>query len=303
MKVDIIRNGETITQEIEATDKRKHVFWEVTGKCNQHCVYCYGYKDRTMQLSFDELMGIAEVIKVSAFEVIHITGGEPMLVKDLDKIISYLAPKPVRLSTNMSIWNDTFERILECDNVTSIAISLDSIDPEANNKVRGNCDKIIANIERLMEYKRTHNVSFDVRMHAVLTTANIDNVEELLRWAKDLGVKEVSCQPVDMSSKETDDLSIPKEDFYKIEQVYALEKELFHNVYSDTELQWLRHFYAAGPTETIGLKCDGIICHPLIDSAGDFWDCPERKHMALKKTTDCELHIACTTCLKKIRLS
>lgn len=73
----------------------------VTDRCNFRCPYCmpkavfgrdYPFLPRSEVLSFEEITRLAQVFVSLGVEKIRLTGGEPLLRKDLEKLIALLAP-------------------------------------------------------------------------------------------------------------------------------------------------------------------------------------------------------------------
>src|SRR6185312_14447961 len=86
----------------------------VTDRCNFRCVYCmpkevYGrdhrFLDRKELLTFEEIARVARVFVESGVRKIRITGGEPLVRRDLERLIEQLATLDVELTltTNGSL--------------------------------------------------------------------------------------------------------------------------------------------------------------------------------------------------------
>src|SRR3954471_15211153 len=71
----------------------------VTDRCNLRCQYCmpetdYAWLPRESVLSFEEIGVLAEVFAGLGADRIRITGGEPLLRRDLPALVEALAAKP-----------------------------------------------------------------------------------------------------------------------------------------------------------------------------------------------------------------
>src|ERR1022692_5131756 len=87
----------------------------VTDRCNFRCVYCmpkeifgrdYQFLEREKLLSFEETARLARIFASLGVEKVRITGGEPLLRRELECLIAMLAPIPGRdltLTTNGSL--------------------------------------------------------------------------------------------------------------------------------------------------------------------------------------------------------
>lgn len=125
----------------------------VTDRCNFRCVYCmpkevfgkdYAFLPRRELLSFEEIERIARVFVGLGVEKIRLTGGEPLLRKDLEFLVERLATLrtlrgedvELTLTTNgsllgrkaQSLWNAGMKRI---------TVSLDSIDEAVFQRMNG----------------------------------------------------------------------------------------------------------------------------------------------------------------------
>src|SRR5207249_12099901 len=71
----------------------------VTDRCNLRCQYCmpeeeYVWLPREEILHFEEISALTDVFMVLGVDKIRLTGGEPLLRRDLPRVIRLLAPKP-----------------------------------------------------------------------------------------------------------------------------------------------------------------------------------------------------------------
>ncbi len=113
----------------------------VTDRCNFRCVYCmpkevfgrdYRFLERRELLTFEELGRLARVFVHEGVEKIRITGGEPLLRRDLERLIATLAALDVdlTLTTNGSLLARK-ARVLADAGLRRVTVSLDSLDDEA----------------------------------------------------------------------------------------------------------------------------------------------------------------------------
>src|ERR1019366_6681323 len=81
----------------------------VTDRCNLRCRYCmpeeeYGWLPREKLLSFEEISELAGIFTEVGIEQVRLTGGEPLLRKDLPVLVRMLAQNPrirdLALTTN-----------------------------------------------------------------------------------------------------------------------------------------------------------------------------------------------------------
>ena len=110
----------------------------VTDRCNFRCIYCmpksvfdkdYPYLARSELLSFEEIERIARLFVAHGVNKLRITGGEPLLRKDIEKLIERLARLPVELTltTNGALLPQK-SRALRDAGLSRVTVSLDAID-------------------------------------------------------------------------------------------------------------------------------------------------------------------------------
>ena len=112
----------------------------VTDRCNFRCVYCmpkevfgsdYRFLDRKELLTFEELARVARVFVGLGVEKLRLTGGEPLVRKDVERLIALLAPLGVELTltTNASLLAGKAQALADAG-LHRITVSLDSLDDE-----------------------------------------------------------------------------------------------------------------------------------------------------------------------------
>jgi len=110
----------------------------VTDRCNFRCDYCmphdhYQWIERREILSFEEITRLARVFLRLGVETIRLTGGEPLLRRDLDRLVGRLSSLPgvrdLSLTTNGSLLADRIESLARAG-LQRINVSLDSLDPD-----------------------------------------------------------------------------------------------------------------------------------------------------------------------------
>ena len=113
----------------------------VTDRCNFRCVYCmpkevfgrgYRFMDRKELLTFEEIDRLAGAFVAHGVEKIRITGGEPLLRRDLEVLVERLAALDgldVALTTNGALLPQKAEA-LAAAGLQRVTVSLDSLDDD-----------------------------------------------------------------------------------------------------------------------------------------------------------------------------
>jgi cyclic pyranopterin phosphate synthase len=132
----------------------------VTDRCNFRCVYCmpkevYGrdhrFLDRRELLSFEEIARVARTFVATGVKKIRLTGGEPLVRRDLERLIELLAALDVELTltTNGSLL-PAKAGALAAAGLNRITVSLDSLDDatfRALNDVDFSVERVVEGID------------------------------------------------------------------------------------------------------------------------------------------------------------
>jgi GTP 3',8-cyclase len=110
----------------------------VTDKCNLRCVYCMPLEglewlQREQILTYEEIERIVRVMAPMGLERVRITGGEPLVRRDVHELVKLLAAVPgirdLSLSTNAVLLGEQAEA-LRSAGVHRLNVSLDSLRPD-----------------------------------------------------------------------------------------------------------------------------------------------------------------------------
>lgn len=177
------------------TDKynRIHNYLRIslTDNCNLRCFYCmpeedYKFAPSSTLMQADEIEKIAGIFVKLGVNKIRLTGGEPLVRKDADKIIQSLSRYPVTLAitTNGTRLHEFFS-VLHKANITSVNVSLDTLDPAKFNLItkRDNFERVWQNIHLLIEQ------GIHVKINVVAIQGLNDNeIIDFIGWTKDAPV-------------------------------------------------------------------------------------------------------------------
>ncbi|CAN5270810.1 GTP 3',8-cyclase MoaA [soil metagenome] len=110
----------------------------VTDKCNLRCVYCMPEEGlpwlrREQLLSYEEIAAVVRAMAGMGLRSVRITGGEPLIRRDLPELVRQLRAIPgiadVALSTNAVLLADQAAALRDAG-VDRVNVSLDSLRPE-----------------------------------------------------------------------------------------------------------------------------------------------------------------------------
>ena len=162
----------------------------VTDRCNLRCHYCmpedeYVWLPREDVLSFEEVSALADLFGEMGVDRLRITGGEPLLRRDLPSLIAQLAQKPwltdLALTTNGVLLADAAPELKEAG-LHRITVSLDTLQPERFRALakRDSLPAVLAGIDA------TRRAGFrDLKIDSVITRGdNDDELGDLLEYSR-----------------------------------------------------------------------------------------------------------------------
>ena len=118
----------------------------VTDRCNFRCVYCmpkevfgrdFEFLGRDKLLTFEEIERVARAFVAHGAEKVRLTGGEPLLRRDLERLVAMLSELPgldLTLTTNGALLAAKAQALRDAG-LQRITVSLDSLDDETFQKM------------------------------------------------------------------------------------------------------------------------------------------------------------------------
>jgi MoaA/NifB/PqqE/SkfB family radical SAM enzyme len=167
------------------------VAWNLTRRCNLACAHCYiaagSWHSTGDDLRTDECFRIAdEILDISPAPMFILSGGEPLLRDDLEKIAEHATKRgaTVVIGTNGTLLSADRIRALQSVGVTGVAVSIDSLDATYHDRFRhgeGALEDTLGAVDRLV----THGLDFIVQTS--VTAGNRHELPRLAAWAADRG--------------------------------------------------------------------------------------------------------------------
>jgi MoaA/NifB/PqqE/SkfB family radical SAM enzyme len=201
--VDPRRYHESVQGARTATASRPPVclYLEVTNRCNLLCTTCprtYEDLEPPADLSWDLFTRIVDQAPGLARAVLHGVG-EPMLVKDLPRMVKYLKERGVYVlfNTNGTVLNARNGRALIEAGLDELRVSLDASNRESFRRVRGAdyFNRITRNVRAFRDLQKREGI--EQPLVSLWLTGLKETIRELpafVRIAADLGVREVYLQ-------------------------------------------------------------------------------------------------------------
>lgn len=220
----------------------------LTDRCNFRCFYCLPNGEPSLArketiLTFEEIVRICEIFVSLGIEKIRLTGGEPMLRKNIEDLIEKLAllkvpssefqvpssEKSNRQLKDLALTTNGFSLEKRAENLKKagldrVTISLDSLKKENFKKITG-VDKLEEVLTAIEAAKRADLTP--IRINSVVVRGwNDDEIIDLAKFARETGVsmRFIEYMPLDSAHEWDKSLVVAgREIFARINEAFPLE--------------------------------------------------------------------------------
>jgi cyclic pyranopterin phosphate synthase len=212
---------------------RQHTYLRisVTDRCNLRCSYCMPeeemlWKPREEILSFEEILRVARIAVSMGIEKIRVTGGEPLVRNDIERLLAGLRAidglNSIALTTNALLLKRKLPAIR--DSVDSLNISLDTFRADRFQELtrRDALSDTLDGIEAALEAGYTN-----VKINAVIIRGmNLDEVIDFVHYTatRPVAVRFIEFMPF-AGNQWQQDACVPMSEILSIvESEYMLER-------------------------------------------------------------------------------
>ncbi|PAD28366.1 GTP 3',8-cyclase MoaA [Paenibacillus sp. 7523-1] len=181
----------------------------VTDRCNLRCVYCMPEEGMQFEppdqiMTHEEIVSVVQALAPLGIRKLRLTGGEPLVRKGLDGLISRLSEIPgiedIAMTTNGIYLAACADRLKEAG-LTRVNISLDSLQPERFTRItRGGKLKRVLDGVRASQKAGLQPIKLNV---VLMKDVNDDEVEDFLRLTLDeeIHVRFIEYMPIGESGE------------------------------------------------------------------------------------------------------
>ena len=176
----------------------------VTDRCNIRCFYCMPedgvhFVPRAEILDFEEIERFVRIAVTLGVTKLRVTGGEPLLRRDLTVLIARLAAIPgirdLALTTNGVLLSDLAAPLFDAG-LRRINVHLDTLDRERFRQItrRDDLDKVLAGLDAC------HSLGYRVKLNAVAVKNLVEpDIVPLATYARERGfeVRYIEFMPLD----------------------------------------------------------------------------------------------------------
>ncbi|HPF51242.1 MAG TPA: GTP 3',8-cyclase MoaA [Draconibacterium sp.] len=185
----------------------------VTDRCNFRCEYCMPaegvqWKKREEILSFDEILNVVKIGARLGIKKVRLTGGEPMVRKDLPELVRMISAIPeieeIGMTTN-GVFLPQYAHELKAAGLNRVNISLDTLNPEKFKKITrlGNLDDVLKGIDAAIDAEL-----FPVKINFVRIKGENEEDEEAVR---------AFCKEKDLKIRFIRQMDLRTGEFYTVE--------------------------------------------------------------------------------------
>ncbi len=203
----------------------------VTDRCNFRCHFCMPlnpvWLPKAEILTYEEIARVAQILAWMGVTKIRLSGGEPLMRRDVDKLIAMLRAIPtvqrIAMTTNGFYLPEMAERLKEAG-LDSVTVSLHSLKPERYEEIVGRREVFERVVEGLQVAQK---VGFQpVKVNVVITRGcNDDEILDFAELARRTGltVRFIEYMPFDGRKWWKSELLVSGEEIRQtIEQTYPL---------------------------------------------------------------------------------
>lgn len=169
--------------------KLNMIAWELTRSCNLNCAHCRAAANcgpYQGELSTDKCFELIDEIAGISSPVIILTGGEPLLRRDIFEIAGYGTKKGLRMvmATNGTLVDSAAVKKMISSGIKRVSISIDGKDAPGHDHFRqqtGAFQGAMAGIDALKA------AGMEFQINTTITASNLDQINDILELARKLG--------------------------------------------------------------------------------------------------------------------
>ena len=200
----------------------------VTDKCNLRCRYCMpaegiDFSKREDLLSYEEILRLATIFASMGVTKVRLTGGEPFIRKDLDRLLIELAGifPQVHITTNATLLTE-YLPLIKSIGITGLNISLDTLDKDKFLMItrRDQFDEVVSTIYRCQE------LGIPIKINVVVMKGVNDmEIPNILKWGIEKGIEVRFIEPMPFNEWDGN-----KKLFISAEEILAIIRSNFEAV-------------------------------------------------------------------------
>ena len=164
------------------------VAWEVTRRCNLNCVHCRASSERGPypgELDTNKCLEILDQIALIGMPIVILTGGEPLLKKDIFELALHGTKLGLRMvmATNGSLITPEISEKIKSSGIKRVSISIDKANAREHDQFRKVPGAFSAALQGIDLLKKA---GIEFQINTTVTKDNVHQVHEILDMAIEL---------------------------------------------------------------------------------------------------------------------
>lgn len=218
----------------------------LTNRCNVNCLYCHhdGMVKSKDEMTADELYTICKIAKKIGVKKIRLSGGEPLLKKDIVEIVEKIASldfKDISMTTN-GILLGKYAQDLKEAGLNRVNVSLDTLDRKTY--------EFITKKDYLEEAKNGILKAVEVGLYPVkinmviMKDINQNEIKDMFKFCRD---NDIVLQIIELiESENCDDDKFSEDYHYKLDHVENVLSDIADDVREREFMQGRKKYYING---------------------------------------------------------
>ena len=203
------------------------IYYEIISACNLRCIHCSDLlQTSNVSLSSQKILKFHREMAGNGIRSSVVTGGEPTLHKDFEKIVLGLSDLGSVLVTSngTSIDPEFMVDILNSNQNISLQISMDGINKDTFEEIRG--IGVYDQIIELLDYLLDKNLNRQIGISMTIMRQNIDEVYDMICFAREKRLGFVHFPvllPVGLAKEKWNDIAPSPEQQIMVEELILKE--------------------------------------------------------------------------------
>ncbi|MDA3863645.1 MAG: radical SAM protein [Deltaproteobacteria bacterium] len=249
---------------------------EITRRCNLKCIHCYAESeniDFAKELSFNEIRQLLQQAKQLGIEELSLTGGEVLVHPQFIEIVdlAFQMGFNLRFVSNGVLFSDKLIEQLCQKPIKLITISLDAINPQIHEKIRGKGThkKTLDNILKLSQ------IGFNVSIITAFSTVNFNEFSAIYQFClkNDL---DWQVQMTSAKGRAKKHLILSPDQYYQLgkQTIAIIMEQPGINIIPMDDLATFSNFFPLNQlSSTWQGKCTGGLLNIFVRANGDVTPC------------------------------
>jgi len=176
---------------------------EITGRCNMNCQHCRAAHQPRQDMPIEQIVKIIRFARRFSpnYKEIILSGGEPLLHREFPEVLTAVRQnggKCITLTTNGSLLNKEHLLIIQELNFQRfiLSVSIDSLSAAKHDTFRNHKGSFTKATRALKLIAENNIPSVIASMRSTLQSSQIDDMEKMVRYARDIGCKRISFSAI-----------------------------------------------------------------------------------------------------------